>query len=113
MKKISRNIFVTPLRFCFSFWIVAMAFFLVLSSGTVQAKRVKERKADANGQEIVAETTPENDIARFLAGLPVWEGSPLAGLQKSRSYARHRDGMAGLWRIYQYHFFTPICKSLI
>jgi len=56
----------------------------------------------------VPETTPENDMARFLAGLPVWEGSPLARIQRRSEYAPYRKRMGELWYHYNVTFFEPM-----
>ena len=56
----------------------------------------------------IPETTPENDMARFLAGLPVWEGSPLSRIQHHTEYTPHRRRMSNLWDHYSVNFFEPM-----
>ena len=51
---------------------------------------------------IVASTMPAraaspNDVARFLAGLPPSESSPLSGLTRERTWQRHAASMDSAW----------------
>jgi len=50
----------------------------------------------------VARTTPAlsaspNEVARFLAGLPLDEASPLSGLARDRAWQRHAASMDAAW----------------
>jgi hypothetical protein len=44
-----------------------------------------------------ARATSPNDVARFLAGLPPSENSPLAGLTRERTWQRHAASMDSAW----------------
>jgi len=48
----------------------------------------------------------DNDLARFLAGLPVDPSSPLAALQRGNDYARHTERLGQLWRRYNENYFS-------
>ncbi len=51
---------------------------------------------------------PENDIARFLAGRPVAEGSPLFAIQQTPAGLDHAAAMARAWTRYDANFFAPM-----
>jgi len=44
-----------------------------------------------------AGTATPNDVARFLAGLPPAEGSPLAAPARERTWQRHAEAMESAW----------------
>ncbi len=66
--------------------------------------------AVANGQEVrrALPVSPlaEDELAKFLAGVPLPEESPLAGLQRSQEYAAHVSQLARLSRHYDENFFS-------
>jgi len=51
---------------------------------------------------------PENDLAKFLAGMRLPPESPLAVLQESAEYGEHSHAMGQLWRHYNEHYFLPM-----
>jgi hypothetical protein len=64
-------------------WVGSIAIALVIVAGAAHAQAPKE-------------VTP-NDMARFLAGLPPAEGSPLAEAARQGSWRRHADAMDAAW----------------
>lgn len=50
----------------------------------------------------------ENDLARFLAGVPLPDNSPLAALQDSRDYKEHVKALAVLSRRYDENYFSKM-----
>ena len=81
-------------------WILVLLGGLLLSVAHGQ----EVRRAVAVGGAPAA----DNDLARFLAGLPVNPASPLASLQGSRPYAAHTDALGRLWRRYNENYFSPM-----
>jgi hypothetical protein len=69
--------------------------------------------ATAGAQEVrralpmSAEARP-NDVARFLAGVPLPDGSELAALQQTPAYAEHVKALAKLTRHYDHHYFSKM-----
>lgn len=51
---------------------------------------------------------PSDDLARYLAGLPVQEGSPLAVLQEEPAYRHHAAEFGKMWGKYLENYFAPI-----
>ena len=81
-------------------WILVLLGSLLLSVAHGQ----EVRRAIAVGGQPAA----DNDLARFLAGLPVDPASPLSSLQAGRAYAAHTDALGRLWRRYNEHYFSPM-----
>lgn len=64
-------------------WVGSIAIALVVLAGTAHAQASKE---DA-----------PNDMARFLAGMPPAEGSPLAETARQGAWRRHAEAMDAAW----------------
>lgn len=64
------------------------------------------------GQEIrralPVQSVPASDIANFLAGLPLPEGSPLSSLQRSPAYEAHVASLARLSQHFDRHYFSKM-----
>ncbi len=56
---------------------------------------------------VAAEARPD-ELAKFLAGVPLPEGAALAPLQKSPDYAAHVKELAKLTRHYDKHYFSKM-----
>jgi len=54
-----------------------------------------------------------NDLAQYLAGMPVQGGSPLAPLQRERAYVEHLKNFSTLWRRYQENHMVPIRQWIV
>lgn len=54
------------------------------------------------------ERTGDNDLARFLAGLPLAPDSPLAQRQQSPGYQEHVADLGKLWAHYFAQYFSPM-----
>jgi len=57
---------------------------------------------------VAAEGSPVDNLAKFLAGIPVAESSPLAKLQKSGKYREHSKAFERYWLRYGENFFVPM-----
>lgn len=77
-------------------------FFLVLFAFTGFAQEIR-RALPAQ------EVGPGWDArAKFLAGVPLGTGDPLAGLQSDAAYRKHAQAFEAMWARYNEHYFTPI-----
>lgn len=93
----------------------------VLTLSSLAAQEVEVRRAEpanavpvAVAQPVVAPAVPagpvasDNEVALFLAGVPLPDGSPLAGLQKAPHYASHVAELAKLSQHYDKNYYSKI-----
>ncbi|MFZ4598793.1 MAG: hypothetical protein ACOYNN_09135 [Terrimicrobiaceae bacterium] len=57
---------------------------------------------------VAVDGSPVDQLAKFLAGIPVAESSPLAKLQKSGKYREHSKAFERYWLRYGENFFVPM-----
>jgi hypothetical protein len=74
----------------------------VLLTGTVMLVGQEVRRA------LPAYSLAPDDVAKFLAGVPLPSGSPLAALQRSSAYSGHVAALARLSRHYDRNYFSKM-----
>jgi hypothetical protein len=80
-------------------WLVLIALAACsLSAGAQEVRRALPLAAEAR----------PNEVARFLAGVPLPDDSTLAPLQKAPGYAEHVKALAKLTRHYDNHYFSKM-----